>query len=269
MTSHERPTIRALIVLEPPFGHQFDDPTVEWRRLFAEFFGTAMLVLVAAGGPVVNSVVPGSVSPNARVVAPGLVVMALIYSTGAVGGAHLNPAVTLSFAVRGHFPWIRVPGYVVMQLLGAVAAAGALRALFGNVGDLGATLPGPGVSSGQALLVEILVTLGLVTVILGTATGGKNIGPNAAIAVGAYVALAGLWASPISGVSMNPARSIGPAIVGAHWTAWWIYVVGPAAGGLIAVACAWLLRGPPSSAADEAAQGLLVQASHVESKPSQ
>jgi aquaporin Z len=248
---------RGLIALELPFGTVLDDPVVEWRRLFAELFGTAMLVLVAAGGAVVNAVVPGSVSPAARVVAPGLVVMALIYSTGAVGGAHLNPAVTLAFAVRRNFPWIRVPGYIAMQLLGAVGAAVVLRAVFGNVGELGATLPGPGVSGGQAFTVEILLTLGLVTVILGTATGAKNIGPNAAIAVGGYVALAGLWAAAVSGASMNPARSLGPALVGGHWRVWWVDVAGPLAGGMIAVAFAWLLRGPPSPAAAEAAQGLL------------
>jgi aquaporin Z len=250
---HEQP--RALLSLEPPFGSVFDEPIVEWRRLFAEFFGTSLLVLVAAGAPIVNEVVAGSVSPTARVVAPGLMVMALIYSTGAVAGAHLNPAVTLCFAVRGNFPWKRVPGYAIMQAAGAITAALSLRAVFGNVGDLGATLPAMNVSTGQALAVEIMLTLGLMTVILGTASGAKNVGANAAIAVGAYVALAGMWAAPISGASMNPARSFGPALVGGHWDEWWIYAVGPVGGGLIAVGCAWLLRGPPSLAGNEAAQG--------------
>ncbi len=256
-TPLEKRPVQGLLALELPFGARLDDPVVEWRRLFAELLGTAMLVLVAAGGAVVDAVVAGSVSPSARVVAPGMVVMALIYATGAVGGAHLNPAVTLSFAVRGNFPWIRVPGYLCMQVLGAVAAVGTLRVVFGDVGDLGATLPDPAVSSGQALAVEFLLTLGLVTVILGTASGAKNIGPNAAIAVGAYVALAGLWAAPISGASMNPARSLGPALVGNQWGDLWVYVVGPVTGGLIAVGFAWLLRGPPSPAASEAAQGML------------
>ncbi len=252
----DRPS-RGLIALELPFGDDLADPLVEWRRLFAEFFGTAILVFVAAGGPVVNAVVQGSVSPTARVVAPGLVVMALIYSTGAVGGAHLNPAVTLSFAVRGNFPWIRVPGYMLMQLLGAIVASTSLRAAFGNAGNLGATLRAPAVSPAQALFIETLLTLGLVTVILGTASGAKNVGPNAAIAIGGYVALAGMWAAPISGASMNPARSIGPALIGDHWVDWWIYIVGPTAGGLIAVTCAWLLRGAPSLAGNQAAQGML------------
>jgi len=94
-------------------------------------------------------------------------------------------------------------------------------------------------------------------VILGTASGARNIGANAALAVGGYIGLAGLWAAPISGASMNPARSLGPALVGAHWTAWWAYVIGPLAGGLLAVGFAWILRGPPSKTANEAAQGLL------------
>jgi aquaporin Z len=144
-----------------------------------------------------------------------------------------------------------------MQLGGAVAAVGILRWLFGDVGRLGATLPASAVTDGRAAVVEALLTLGLVTVILGTATGAKNIGANAAIAVGGYVALAGLWAGPISGASMNPARSLGPMIVSGNWDHWWVYVAGPLIGGLAAVGCAWLLRGAPSTAADLAAQGLV------------
>ena len=247
--------MHAIFGLEPPFGRRFDEPRVEWRRLLAEFFGTLMLVVVAAGAPVVNAVSGGGVSPTARVVAPGLIVMALIYATGAVGGAHLNPAVTVCFAVRGNFPWVRVPGYVLMQLVGAASAALFMRAVLGNVGELGATLPAAGIEDGQALALEVMLTLGLVSVILGTASGAKNIGTNAALAVGAYVAMAGMWAAPIAGASMNPARSFGPALVGGHWRSAWVYVVGPLAGGLLAVAVAWLLRGPPSSAGDQAAQG--------------
>ncbi len=247
--------IHAILSLEPPFGRRFDEPRVEWRRLFAEFFGTLMLVVVAAGGPVVNAVSGAGVSPTARVVAPGLIVMALIYATGAVGGAHLNPAVTICFAARGNFPWIRVPGYVLMQLVGATAAALFLRAVFGNVGELGATVPAAGIDDSQALALEVMLTLGLVSVILGTASGAKNIGTNAALAVGAYVAMAGMWAAPIAGASMNPARSFGPALLGGQWRSAWVYVVGPLAGGLLAVAVAWLLRGPPTSAGDQAAQG--------------
>jgi aquaporin Z len=233
----------------------FADSRLEWRRLLAELGGTFFLVLVAAGGGTVNAVSHGQVGRTAAVTAPGIMVLALIYTIGETSGAHLNPAVTVAFAARGHFPWGRVPGYLLAQLCGAVLAGGLLRALFGSAERSGATLPGPGITTGAALVVETVLTLGLVTVILGTASGARNVGHNAAIAVGGYVALAGLWASPVSGASMNPARSLGPALVSGDLRAAWIYVIGPVVGGLIAVALAWALRGPGSAAADTAAQG--------------
>jgi aquaporin Z len=252
---------RALFALEPPVGAEFDDPRLEWRRLFSEFLGTFLLVMVAAGAPVVNAAAAGSVSPAAQAVAPGLMVMAVIYFLGAVGGAHLNPAVTVSFALRRNFPWLRVPGYVVMQLLGVTAAVLFLRVIFGNIANLGATTPRHGFSNETTLVLEAVLTLGLVSVILGTASGARNIGTNAALAIGGYIALAGLWAAPITGASMNPARSFGPALVGDHWSGFWAYVVGPFVGGAIAVAFAWILRGPPSQAGSEAAQGSMRQTS--------
>jgi aquaporin Z len=247
----------ALLALEIPFGDRLDDPAVEWRRLFGEWLGTFLLVLTAAGGGVVDAVAPDGVPFAARVVAPGVIVMAVIYATGAVGGAHLNPAVTLCFATRGNFPWVRVPGYVAMQLLGALSACAALRALFGDVAGVGATLPLGTVTDGEAVAIEILLTLGLATIILGTASGAKNVGANAAIAVGGYVAAAGLWAAPIAGASMNPARSLGPNLVSGDFTGWWIYVVGPIVGAQLAVGAAWVLRGPPTPAGTLAAQGEL------------
>ncbi len=240
---------------EPRWVHNPNLRRDEWRRLFSEFFGTFLLVVVAAGAPVVNAVSHGQVPIDAQVVAPALMVMGIIYFMGMVSGAHLNPAVTLSFAMRGNFPWRRVPAYLVIQIFGAVVAALLLRGLFGNVGHLGATLPGPGISSGKVVIVEALLTLGLVSVILGTASGARNVGANAAIAVAGYIALAGMWAAPITGASMNPARSFGPQLVGGDWTSWWAYVVGPLLGGAIAVGVAWILRGPPSESASSAAQG--------------
>jgi aquaporin Z len=227
----------------------------EPRRLFAECLGTFLLVLVAAGGPVVNVFYPGQVPLDARVVAPGLAVMAIIYFMGMVSGAHLNPAVTLAFAARGNFPWRRVPGYLVAQLGGACLAALLLRGLFGNLAHLGATLPGGTIGPWKAAVVEGVLTAGLVSVILGTASGARNVGTNAAIAVGGYIALSGLWAAPVTGASMNPARSFGPALVGGDWHAWWVYVIGPIAGALVAVGIAWVLRGPPSPLASASAQG--------------
>ena len=241
--------------LQTPWTRNFADLTFEWRRLFSEALGTFFLVLAAAGGAVVNQRSHGQVPLDARVVAPGLMVMAVIYFMGTVSGAHLNPAVTLAFALRRNFPWRRVPGYVVAQLAGSVGAAGFLLATFGNIGHLGVTEPGAGISAATTTLIEVVLTVGLVSVILGMASGARNIGANAALAVAGYIILAGLWAAPITGASMNPARSLGPALVGGHWHDWWTYIVGPIAGGIIAVGFAWILRGPPSTAADQAAQG--------------
>jgi len=244
--------------LQTPWTRDFHDLSFEWRRLFSEVLGTFLLVLAAAGAPVVDARSHGQVPLDAQVVAPALMVMAVIYFMGTVSGAHLNPAVSLSFALRGNFPWRRVPGYVAAQIFGSLLASGFLRATFGDVGNLGATTPGAGISAWTTVLVELVITAGLVSVILGTASGARNIGANAALAVGGYIALAGLWAAPVTGASMNPARSLGPAIVGGHWTDGWAYVVGPLAGGIVAVGCAWILRGAPSAAASAAAQGALV-----------
>jgi len=235
----------------------FLDPAHEWRRIFAETWGTFLLVLVAAGGGVVAAKSGGTVTLGMEVVAPGLMVMAIIYFMGTVSGAHLNPAVTLAFAVRRNFPWRRVPGYVLAQMLGGVAAAEFLHAMFGTVGALGATLPGSDISNGTALAMEVVLTAGLVNTILGTASGARNIGTNGAIAVGGYIVLAGLWAAPISGASMNPVRSLAPDLVRGDLGTAWIYVVGPVLGALIGVAFEWILKGKPTTAGTLAAQGFI------------
>ena len=234
----------------------FADSRLEWRRLLAEAGGTFLLVLAAAGAAVVDAVSHGQVSRTAAVTAPGIMVLALIYTIGATSGAHLNPAVTVAFAARGHFPWQRVPGYLLAQVCGATGAAALLWSMFGTAGRLGGTFPGPGFSPGIALATETVLSFGLITVILGTSSGARNVGHNAAIAIGGYVALAGLWASPVSGASMNPARSLGPALVSGDMGVIWIYLAGPTAGGLLAVGLAWALRGRPSPTADLAAQGV-------------
>ena len=234
--------VRHRLALEFGSRQEWDDTKLEWRRLFSELFGTFLLVFVAAGGGLLHA--QGQISLAAAVVAPGLMVMAIILFMGAVSGAHLNPAVSLAFAMRGDFPWYRVPGYIIVQLAGATLAALFLLAVFGNVGHLGATLPGPDYANWQALLMEIALTAGLVSVILGTASAAQNVGAIAALGVGGYIALAGLWAAPVSGVSMNPARSFGPALVGGDFSSYWVYVVGPVAGALIAVGFAYILRGP-------------------------
>src|SRR5271170_2960802 len=225
-------------------AYDFWDDRYEWRRLFAEVLGTFFLVLVAVGADMVNARFGGqAVSSGARVVAPALMVMAIILFMGAVSGAHLNPAVSLAFALRGDFPWKRVPTYVMAQFAGAVLATLLLWALLGKQGSAGLTLPGHGISTGTALVWEIVLTTGLVSVIQGTASGAQQLGGLAALAVGSYIALAGLWGAPVSGASMNPARSLGPALVLNDWSSWWAYLVGPIAGGVIAVGISRVLRG--------------------------
>jgi aquaporin Z len=207
---------------------------------------------------VVNAVSHGAISRSVAVTAPGLMVLAIILFMGAVSGAHLSPAVSIAFAARGDFPWRRVPGYIAAQLAGAALASGFLAALFGKLGTLGATEPGAGISDWQALVMEFVLTAALVSVVLGTASGAQNLGAISAFGVGAYVILAGMWASPISGASMNPARSFGPDLLLWNFTHFWVYVVGPIAGGLLAVGIAWILRGPGGDlAAIMAAQGRL------------
>jgi len=228
-----------LEVVDPMIA--FRDPSQEWRRLFSELLGTFFLVLVAAGGGILHG--KGQISLTAAVVAPGLMVASIILFMGAVSGAHLNPAVSLAFAVRGDFPWRRMAGYIFCQMVGASLACLFLLAVFGNVEHLGATLPGPGYADWQALLMEIVLTAGLVSVILGTASGAQNVGTIGALGVGGYIALAGLWSAPVSGTSMNPVRSFGPALVSGDWTAYWVYVAGPLIGAAIAVGCAIVLRG--------------------------
>jgi aquaporin Z len=238
---------------------EFDDASLEFRRLFSEGWGTFLLVLVAAGGGVIGATSYGSELTLAmKALAPGMMVMGVIFFMGTVSGAHLNPAVTLAFAARGNFPWRRVPGYVVAQVLGAILAAAFLQLLYGGILN-GATEPSPSVNAGAAVLTEAVLTLGLVSVILGTASGARNVGANGAIAVGAYIGLVSVWAAPVTGASMNPARSFAPMLVGGDLASFWIYLVGPVAGALVAVAFEWILKGGPTRAGAEAAQGTLDQ----------
>jgi aquaporin Z len=231
------------VLAQKSWQKDFINPHFEWRRLFSEGLGTFFLVLVAAGGGVVNAMIGGKISGAMLVVAPGLMVMVIILFMGKVSGAHLNPAVTVAFAARGDFPWRRVPGYIIAQIVGSVVASLFLFIVFGNVGMLGATEPGPVFNDFQAFMIELITTLGLVSTILGTASKAQNVGSFSALAVGGYIALAGIWASPVSGASMNPARSFGPALVGFNFEHFWLYVAGPFLGALLAVGFAYLLRG--------------------------
>lgn len=239
-------------------AENFRDPKQEWRRLFSELLGTFFLVLVAAGGGMMSQAFPNTISRQAAVVAPGLMVMAIILFMGKVSGAHLNPAVSIAFALRGDFPWRRVPGYIVIQLIGASLAALFCQQVIDVSATFGSNYPASGYSAWAAVAMEAVLTLGLVSTILGTASGAQNIGIIGAFGVGGYIALAGLWGSPISGTSMNPARTFGPDLVGANFGDFWVYVVGPLVGAVLAVGAAFLLRGPGGGASGSgAAQGAI------------
>jgi len=239
---------------------RFEEDTLRsrplWIRLIIEFLGAFILVTVAAGSGVINHYVGGGpVSRTAAVIAPGAVVMAMIYAWGPLSGLHINPAVTFGFTARGVFPTKWVVPYWVVQLAGAICAALFLQVMFGDVsagGNYPIAKPG---GDWRSLVMEAMLTAILVSIILNTATGHRSIGHNAAIAVGSTVALLGLFASPISGASMNPARSLGPDIVGNDYTGWWVYVLGPVIGATIAVIVIGAVRGLPDKQEREAAQG--------------
>jgi len=228
-------------------------PTNEFQRLLAEVLGTFALTFVSGGGIIISTISHGEIALVAHFVAAGLIIAAMIYALGSTSGAHFNPTITLAFAMRRDFPWKRVPGYWIAQLLGAVIAALVLRLLFGDVEHLGATQPHFGVI--LSCIMEVLLTFFLVTVVLGVAAKGELVGNNVAIAVGSTIVLCGLFAGPISGASMNPARSLGPFLVSGQLGDAWVYIVGPFAGALLAVGMAWLLRGGTTPEAIKAAKG--------------
>jgi aquaporin Z len=234
----------------------FKDPRQEWRRLFSELLGTFFLVLAAAGGGMMGHAFPGTISRSAAVVAPAITVLAIILFMGRISGAHLNPAVSIAFALRRDFPWRRVPGYIVVQLIGATLAALFLHAVVHVSAVYGSNYPAHGYSDLSAFWMEMILTVGLVSVILGTASGAQNVGLFGALGVGGYIALAGLWGSPISGASMNPARTFGPDLASTTFTGYWVYIAGPVVGALVAVGIAFVLRGPGGGrSGSSAAQG--------------
>lgn len=237
----------------PSYLQDFHDVSRWWRRIFSEVLGTFLLVLGGVGGSVVAAVTGKPLPRPAAVTVPGLTVMAVILFMGKVGGAHLNPVVSIAFALRREFPWRRVPGYIASQLAGGLLACLFLWAVLGRPGDFGATMPSTSLTDVQAMLIEVVLTLGLVSVILGTASSAQNVGGLSAIAVGGYIVLAGLWADAASGASMNPVRSFAPDLVRGDLSHTWLYVAGPLAGALLAVGCAIILRGRGGDAAAMAA----------------
>ena len=215
------------------------------RRCLAEGLATFALVFAGCGAIVVDAERDSGLGSNGIALAFGLVIMVMVYATGHLSGAHINPAVTAAFSASRHFPVRDAAVYVPSQLAGAVAGALLLRLLWdGTPADLGATLPTVG--SGSALVYEILMTAFLMFVIMAVATDTRAVGSAAALAIGGTVALDALFGGAVTGASMNPARSFGPALVAGEWHAFWIYVVGPLVGALLGALAYALSRGEPA-----------------------
>lgn len=210
------------------------------RRLAAEAFGTFALVFFGAGAIMVDAEF-GSFGQLGIAVAFGLVIAAMVYALGHISGAHLNPAVTFAFALSRHFPRRLVAGYWLAQAGGAIAAALVLRASLGDVADVGATSPSG--SDGQSFFWEIVLTFTLMLVIMAVATDTRAVGEAAAIAIGGTVALGALVGGPVSGASMNPARSLGPALAAGELGDLWIYLFAPLIGAALGAVVYQLLRG--------------------------
>jgi aquaporin Z len=203
------------------------------KRLIAEFIGTFALVFAGTGAIVIDSATHGSITHVGVAMTFGLIVMAMIYTFGDVSGAHLNPAVSAAFALARRFPWKDVPGYILAQVAGAFAASAVLKCLFPADENLGATSPTG--SGAQSFLLELILTFLLMLVILSVSVGGREKGITAGIAIGATIGLEAMFAGPICGASMNPARSLAPAVVSGHMASLWLYLVAPILGAMLAV----------------------------------
>ena len=210
------------------------------RRLVAEFIGTFALVFAGAGAVMVDAKT-GQLGHLGVAITFGLVIMAMIYAVGHISGAHFNGAVTFAFALSRHFPWPRALGYWTAQLAGAIVAALLLRASLGNIADVGATQPSG--SQAQSFLWELVMTAFLMFVILAVATDTRAVGEAAAVAIGGTIALDAIFGGPISGASMNPMRSFGPAVASGNFHAIWLYILAPLVGASIGALAYQFVRG--------------------------
>lgn len=212
-------------------------------RLLAEGIGTFALVFAGTGAVIVNDLTGGVITHVGVALTFGLVIMAMIYAVGDVSGAHFNPAVTFGFWLSGRLPARQVMPYIASQVAGALIASVLLRFLFPTHSTLGASLPAGGLV--PAFILEVVLTFFLMFVIIHVATGSKEVGIMAGAAIGATVGLAALFGGPVSGASLNPARSLAPALVSAHSDALWIYLVAPLIGSALAILAYRAMKGPP------------------------
>ena len=210
------------------------------KRFISEIIGTFALVFCGTGAMVINDFTGGTVTHVGVAITFGLIVMGMIYAFGDISGAHMNPAVTIGFAYAKKFPWKEVPAYVLAQLIGAFLASGILLYLFPESQTLGATLPG--LSALKVFIFEIILSFFLMVVIINVSTGSKEIGVVAGIAIGSVVLLEAMFAGPITGASMNPARSIAPAVVSGNIADLWIYIFAPIIGCVLAVVTCKLVK---------------------------
>jgi MIP family channel proteins len=237
--------VRSETIVERPAPDRTRFPSIRrlspgaWPAYVAEGLGTFGLVFAGCGAIMIDTLSGGQITHVGVGLVFGLIITVMIYAFGHISGAHFNPAVTLAFVLVRHFPVRRLIGYWIAQLLGATLAAGCLRLLFGNVAHLGATLPTGSGGAWQSFGLEALLTFFLMIVIMAMATDTRAVGQAAALAIGATVALEALFAGPICGASMNPVRSLGPALLSGTWTAQWVYLIAPPLG---AVAGALLYR---------------------------
>jgi len=241
------------------FNADWKSPEHRFRRLLAEFIGTAGLTFVLSAGaailvlyggikvePIIAAVILSAISALWLVVA--------IYFLGDIS-SHFNPAMTFAFALRGDMGWLMCLAYVVVQLIAAAAGSFLARSFFGIEGNLAATVPQPGQAL-QAVFFEAILTFGMVLMVLSMANGPKLNGQFIPIAVGAYVMSMGTLGGPYEGAAMNPARAFGPDLARGDLSTWWVYVVGPLAGAILAVAVAGIFRGPAKAQEAQAAMGM-------------
>jgi len=219
------------------------------QKYYAEIFGTFILLFSGAGAIVTNQASQGAVTHVGIALVFGLVVTSVIYAIGEISGAHINPAVTIAFWVARRFPGKEVVPYIICQCIGALAACLLLKLLFPDLNNYGMTLPAG--SEMQSLILEGVLTWMLMFVVLCVSTGAKEIGVLAGVAIGSVIAMEAMFAGPISGASMNPARSLAPALVSQNLDSLWLYIVGPIAGAVLAVPSLWLVRNHQTGSANE------------------